>query len=284
MKTNLTSIFIQEFETTYNDLLTHARLRFETIKGKTPWAKRNDIADEAYNKLHAFYTIRLSENSFREDAYTKYLLEHFDAYIKDYEDQNIAYYLEDHLNIVKKKYENLELCIPVNIQLDERNTVRLISQYKATKLFHQRIHSVEQHDNEDLFFQKISFEGYTAPAINKVEESLNSNDFNENQQSSKLKREFTTARQVLAIKYLFEFAKIDANSYDKTQLAYFVQFLTSKETGAKKIQDTGIYKKIKNPFKDKDSEKKEDLKFVRNYFSNLNLSGIVDLINKDMDN
>jgi hypothetical protein len=56
--------------------------------------------------------------------------------------------------------------------------------------------------------------------------------------------EITTARQVLAVKYLLKHCGLD-NDMDKTDIARLVQFLTGKETGAKSITNTNIYKSVK---------------------------------------
>ncbi|MBA3285021.1 MAG: hypothetical protein H0U27_08185 [Nitrosopumilus sp.] len=95
-------------------------------------------------------------------------------------------------------------------------------------------------------------------------------------------KEFTTARQVLAIHYLMEELNVFAKA-DKTEVARFIQFLTGKETGVSKINDTTIYKKVKSPFSKNDKQLESDLRFIRIYFEKLGLISITDKINKEIN-
>ncbi len=92
--------------------------------------------------------------------------------------------------------------------------------------------------------------------------------------------EFTTARQVLAVHYLLEYCKV--KNVDKTVKARFIQFLTGKETGAKKIQNTTIYKKVSNPFSLDNSTLNADLQFIRKYFEDLGLNEIAKMITNEI--
>jgi hypothetical protein len=55
---------------------------------------------------------------------------------------------------------------------------------------------------------------------------------------------FTIKRQVRAICELMESAGV-SHDIDKTAIAEFIQFITGRETGSKKISNTNIYKEIK---------------------------------------
>lgn len=94
-------------------------------------------------------------------------------------------------------------------------------------------------------------------------------------------KEFTTARQVLAVYYIMEELNVFAKA-DKTEVAKFIQFLTGKETGVSKINDTSIYKKVKSPFSKSDKQIETDLRFIRTYFEKLGLMGITNKINKEI--
>lgn len=96
------------------------------------------------------------------------------------------------------------------------------------------------------------------------------------------KKEFTTARQVLAIHYLLQELKVSSNTVDKTEIARFIQFLTGKETGVSKIKDTSIYKKVKSLLSKNDRQLELDLQFIRIYFEKLGLNDITDKINKEI--
>lgn len=93
-------------------------------------------------------------------------------------------------------------------------------------------------------------------------------------------KEFTTSRQVLAIHFLLK--AFGNTNVDKTEQARFIQFLTSKEAGNNKIQNTTIYKKVCSPFKLNDNEFKKDLKYIKPYFEKLGMAAIVDMIDKEL--
>ena len=93
-------------------------------------------------------------------------------------------------------------------------------------------------------------------------------------------RDYTTARQVLAVHYIMEFLQV--KNVDATEKARFIQFLTGKETGAKAIQNTNIYKKIKSPLSTDEKTLLEDLQFVRIYFEKLGLTEIAKAITNEI--
>lgn len=97
-----------------------------------------------------------------------------------------------------------------------------------------------------------------------------------------IKKEFTTARQVLAVYYLMEELNVFKNA-DKTDVARFIQFLTGKEAGVSKINDTTIYKKVKSPLSKNDKQLESDLQFIRKHFEKLGLNSITDKINKEIN-
>lgn len=105
---------------------------------------------------------------------------------------------------------------------------------------------------------------------------------NEKEQKS-VAPNFTTTRQVLAMHYLLDELKV-TKSADKTEIARFIQFLTSKETGTAKIKDTTIYKRVKNPFPRSERTLQSDLQFIRSFYEKLGMSTIVAKINKEIGN
>jgi hypothetical protein len=92
--------------------------------------------------------------------------------------------------------------------------------------------------------------------------------------------EFTTARQVLAMHFLFDYCNI--SNVDLTAKARFIQFLNGKETNAQTITNTNIYKKLKKPYPADEKTLIKDLKYIRTFFEDLGLTQIVDKINKEI--
>jgi len=231
-------------------------------------------------------TKQISANSYLPDKYTEGLLNDFKHHLNDYVENRITNFINDHLKNLKKVFRDAENSVPSNIKLNPKQTVEFIAKHDALDKFLHRLYSIERDDTLEICEKKLSIEGYFKPANENSEENelnISESNYSYTDQAAALKREFTTARQVLAIKYLFQFAGIKEIEYDNTELARFIRFLTSKELGNAKIQNTGIYKKIKNPYKDKESEKNEDLKYIRDYFQKLNLTKIVMMINEEIN-
>lgn len=85
----------------------------------------------------------------------------------------------------------------------------------------------------------------------------------------------TTARQVLAMKFLLEYAKINVGNDRAGQR--FMHFFTGKS------QDN-LYKLWRNPYnKDLFTAEVEDLRFIRNLFEDLGATEIVKAINNQID-
>ena len=95
-------------------------------------------------------------------------------------------------------------------------------------------------------------------------------------------KEFTTARQVLAITYLLNELNINRENTSLTEIAKFIQFLTGRETKALKINDTTIYKRVKQPLSKTDNAVEKDLQFIRPFFEKLGLQSIINKLNKEI--
>jgi hypothetical protein len=93
----------------------------------------------------------------------------------------------------------------------------------------------------------------------------------------------TTATQVLAMHFLLRQCGI--NPIDQpANVARFLQFLTGKETGAKRIQSTNLYKNVAHPFRAHDKTLLKELKTIREYFENMGLDDIVKIIDHEIEN
>ena len=117
------------------------------------------------------------------------------------------------------------------------------------------------------------FSDYLLDKEKEQEKSQSGVSENEAEYSGNLK-EFTTARQVLALHYLLKYLKVV--NVDRTEVARFIYFLTSKSY-------TNIYKHLQNPLKLSDKHMKEDLKFIRKYFESLQIHEIVKMINDELN-
>lgn len=87
--------------------------------------------------------------------------------------------------------------------------------------------------------------------------------------------EFTNARQVLAMHYIFQFLKVE--NVDRTAKARFIRFFTGKD-------EKNIYDALANPLASKAKNfRRKDLQFIRSYFENLGLDAIVKMIDNELD-
>ncbi len=101
----------------------------------------------------------------------------------------------------------------------------------------------------------------------------------EQKDDRKSNSEYTTARQVLAMYYLFNEFKDNLNQVDRTSKSEFIEFLTGKNKSK-------IYKQLSNPLEglEKTNNKNaiKDMKYVKSLFDSLNLKRISDQIERDM--
>ena len=94
-------------------------------------------------------------------------------------------------------------------------------------------------------------------------------------------KEFTTARQVLAMTFLLK--RCGINPIDNpTPVAKLIQFLTNREANAKRIQNTTIYKLVTKPFRENETTLLKDLHFIRNYFQDIGIPEIVVDIDREI--
>lgn len=162
------------------------------------------------------------------------------------------------LNIEQEEQETTEEKISIQdnyvdlTDYSDEHIIRIFSKYMAYNEFYKYL------ENENLELSSHSFE---------VQKPIITDESNDK------KKDFTTARQVIAVHYLLKY--VNVRNVDKTEIARFIQFLTGKNLD-------NIYKKLQNPFKVNDKALNEDLRFVRNYFERLNLTEIVKMINNEI--
>jgi hypothetical protein len=121
------------------------------------------------------------------------------------------------------------------------------------------------------------------PILTDFTESLSEkNEFQVDAENSK--SDYTLNRQILFMDYLLKKAGVERTVVDLTEIARIVQGLISRQLKAKGIENTDIYKRMKNPLKDNSKGSgKSDLIFVRNLFEKLSLNDVVTEINKEIN-
>ncbi len=93
---------------------------------------------------------------------------------------------------------------------------------------------------------------------------------------SVVKKDSTTARQVLALHYIFEQLELNNSEVDRTIKADFAEFLTGRN-------NKNLYDAFQNPFVTKSKQfRHDDLHYIRTYFEKLGLSKIVKEINEQL--
>lgn len=274
---NLDEIYNLEFEKVKNELKQYSIEKLQIKNGKKLFVKKRDLQMEIVSRIEAFDRLRTSETSFHDDKYTQELFSVFKNNIDGYEELPITQFVEEYLNKIKLQFKETQHSLPKNIKLNEKDTVILIAKRFSTRLFLDNLDLIDDFETIEKMIDLINSD----EPIKIKKEEFEVNKYN-SEQARNFEKEFTTSRQVLAIQYLFKHASIREESYKNSELANFIRFLTSKELGNEKITNTSIYKKIRNPFKDKENEKIADLKYIRSYFQRLNLYEIVNIINDEI--
>ncbi len=141
-------------------------------------------------------------------------------------------------------------------QYSDLELVRMFSEYKAYEKFSEFLKSEKLNKGIEKRLRK--------------KQLLSGKETEETEEKN---TDFTTARQVLAVHYLFKFMQV--KNVDKTEIARFIQFLTGKNFD-------NIYKKLQNPLKINDKSAKEDLRFVREYYERLGITEVVKMINNEI--
>ncbi|MEP6465850.1 MAG: hypothetical protein ABJB05_06075 [Parafilimonas sp.] len=111
----------------------------------------------------------------------------------------------------------------------------------------------------------------------RAEKQIKETEESKRETPTEKNKEFTTARQVLAMHLIFEYMQLKETEIDKTDKAKFIEFLTGKDY-------KNIYDAVCNPFQTKQKKFRfEDLQYIRTYFEKLGFSEIVKAINNQLE-
>lgn len=273
-----TDFFESEFKRFYVDLETDL---LSLIK-ENPEVKTIKIREKFYFKLSDLkmrlsYTT-LDNISFTADIYTVDLFKLFLQELQSGFKLDFKMFFDKTIQPLKIKYiKSKELALPENIKRNEKETLELLAQFYAVSRFIDQLQTFNNQDSIETLIEKIKFENL-GNEPSEIQQSSNTLENVEEKSDS-----VTTAQQVLAIKILFEYAKIQKTTYDNSQLARFMQFLTGKELNNKVIASTNLYKQISDTENKTSKSRKKDLRVVRNYFSAMNLLDIVALIDEKIE-
>lgn len=260
---DLNKIYDTSYHQQYSFLREILLLELSNSK-KTIRANQTVTRDKVSLIERALTSISFDETSSRPDMYVEDLLKAHKSKIKDYVNNDMNEFINDHLHIIKKKHKDYKQALPQNVELSPQDTVMLIAKINACNNFDSRfsdmyglldnISSMEEYMNifDD---ESFDFEKYNRKQKNTTVETI---------ESIAISREdTTTARQVIIFKYLF--AKAQIKNIDNTNLAELIRFLTQKELGNRKIGSTSIYKQLTK------DESESDLKYVKDLLQRLNL-------------
>ena len=161
----------------------------------------------------------------------------------------------------KQLYTDLEK-IPLSRQLVLLKKVLLGADIHKTPVFYEMILRIQADVKQEIEFKKEEI---------IYEQQLNLIEDSQQETLKKDNSEFTTTRQVLALRYLLQFVK--AKDRKRNAQKKFIYFLTNKDLSSigKKFDDDGLAY----------SKDGEDLSFVREQFANLGLIEIVRMIDND---
>jgi hypothetical protein len=252
----------------------------------------NETTERYFNRLVNIYNKRLKKSNDKEythNEFAKYCEAILNIRYKASERETIVSALEHEYKIGKEfslaiKIMRKELHKRTNndssdfIELTPENDNQLFDETISTPK--QEQYFIDQYSDMELVRMFSEFKAYEKfDVFLKSEKSTLINGIQLTDQlpvteNSEKMKEFTTARQVLAVHYLLKYSNV--KNVDKTEIARFIQFLTGKNFD-------NIYKKLQNPFKTNDKSLKEDLRFVREYFERLGMSEVVKMINNELN-
>ena len=149
LKGKLNLIFKSSFEEKYKDLCPDLKSLLFEPKGKKLSVLFGQFRNDLYEKIQLFSAKRISSNGLMPDAYTEHLFQEYKYRMAEYEDPIIDFFISEHLNTIKGKFQGKELAIPENIQLDEVQTVELIAKWKAAKILLEKLHQVSDSSNRE---------------------------------------------------------------------------------------------------------------------------------------
>jgi hypothetical protein len=91
---------------------------------------------------------------------------------------------------------------------------------------------------------------------------------------NKIQNEFTTSRQVLCAYYILISLDIELEFINKSDIAKLIHLISGNnipldENGKEKIDNSLVYKKVKNLFIKTDTKSVQDLNFILKYFENI---------------
>jgi len=280
---NYDTIYTKEYERVYLELSCKVITALKNPTKNTLLFKRDLLINEFNDLFKEMTTKKIGPSAYMPDKFTERLLNDFKHHVNDYVEDKITNFIDDHLEKIKAVFKDVELSIPKNINLNAQQTAEFIAKHDALKKFIDKLYSVERSDTIEICAEKISIEGYTPPEITgSISTETYLSEPEDSELTKALKKEYTTARQILAIKYLVKSINKDV-TYDNTKLAEFVRFLTGKELGAKAIKNTNIYKRINKVFNNDYPEKVEDLEYIKKYFDDLNLNQITIELDKEIN-
>lgn len=248
-----------------------------------------ETTDKYYNRLVRIYNNRINKANDRDythNEFTKYCEALLNIRYIASERETIITALEHEYKIGKEfsqaiKIMRKELHKKVNdnsidfIEVTKENRNPVFE--KETSTSKQETYFIDQYSDLELVRMFSEYKAYEKFSEFLKSEKLTLNSVNEPIEifpSVEKLKEFTTARQVLAVHYLLKYSNV--KNIDKTEIARFIQFLTGKNYD-------NIYKKLQNPFKINDKSLKEDLRFVRGYFERLEMTEVVKMINNELN-
>lgn len=206
--------------------------------------------------------------------------------------------------LINKQDEHFDLFFAFQLNLTDIMEIDKFLEFHLKETFENNIPEFESFLLKIMLKYKSFLEENQKPLVEhflqnnapKISKELQDNGFNmitkeeENKPNLEMElkdskeKDFTMSQKVLAVHYLL--SAIENRIYlstDKTEIARFIQFLTGKEQGAKRINDTNIYDRVKTLLSGNEKSIKKDLMIIRPFFENMNLQTIVNQINKDID-
>lgn len=262
----LQNTFNNRFEETYKDLCLDLKSTLFEPNGKKLSVRLGQFKNDLYEKIQLFSAKRISSNGLMPDAYTEYLFQEYKYRMAEYEEPIIDFFISEHLDTIKEKFQGKELAMPENIQFDEVQTVELIAKWQASKYLLEKLFTVLETDALDVILEKIRFDYF-----DEVEEPEEVPE--ELIPDSKTEKGLSMRQQTIIITYMLN--ALGTRFVDKTVKAKFVQKLTEKSYD-------NIYDIVRDPLRYKNYNLfKKDMDKVRDEFLKLDLQELAEKVLED---
>lgn len=141
---NLQEIFVEEYNTLLTKYIEEIYNYLIEETGETNKYKIEKIKEKYYQEYKKITKKGQPNNEFKSDTFTHFLIVAYYTNIRNYKDNNIRFFIKNHLQAVKNEYKDVLHVYPENYNLSEEGIVRMISKYKFFENFTSTLYELQE--------------------------------------------------------------------------------------------------------------------------------------------